>query len=588
MVRCTIPTKYISDQRNRKATFKKRTIGLLKKAYELATLSGTNLELLFTDFKDKTKIHKFSCNNSDVDIDNIINSDELDKFTICQYLPEKYPYEQRIDETKEPEKPWNFHYCEFLNKREPKFPLSDSENISSKKIKSNDPKLAKKKARMSLKIQSIQDNSNKNAFLEKSYGYAFRDFYDVLDNHVDKFVSSYGVNEGSVTLLMLKSLIDSYTNIDKQVEGSNGYKINKLLNKIEEGELSLMFAPIIKQFTHQSNNDYKLTFSGIFKNIDLLLDYMLCVIQSGKPLQPATAKVIQRIEETSNNYLNGKMDINQSEPKVYDIKVLIKNSIFAFCELKRSYNSNLRSNNGMDDKEKNQVLINNLKEYVNKSIELFSTQTNTPLKRPSISNYIPEKVVSQPIISGNVPYFPNPERNENARRNFINPTIFPKKLQTVNNIEFVNQTQNVNHADTIANSTLTSEQQYNQFNFANTNVPANAPLTLLKDHVSPLAYLNQASPTAELYSPMIRNFEPVMLQNLYMNAEQYNTEQKPLNYTVDDNPHINREFQLVHGQMKINNDTFLDLQENNNNQQMHYAKPNNNNSRSLGFDANRK
>ena len=70
MGRKKIEIEHITDERIRRVTFKKRRIGLLKKAIQLSKLTDAKVQLKVYNDKDQSLIEYFSTSESDFDLLN--------------------------------------------------------------------------------------------------------------------------------------------------------------------------------------------------------------------------------------------------------------------------------------------------------------------------------------------------------------------------------------------------------------------------------------------------------------------------------------------------------------------------------------
>lgn len=89
-----VKVEFINDPKKRKMTFKKRKLGLLKKARELSIMSGVNIEVTFGD-ENKSKEIISNLKNINSKLENI-ESDE--KFYIEEQSNFNYLNEYYIDE----------------------------------------------------------------------------------------------------------------------------------------------------------------------------------------------------------------------------------------------------------------------------------------------------------------------------------------------------------------------------------------------------------------------------------------------------------------------------------------------------------
>jgi len=91
MGRKKIGIAFSPKERERKIQFNKRKIGLLKKAYELATLAGINVSLVYSDIDGC--IHTFiSEPDPEIDIKSFINMNEIKKYDNYTYKENDYPF----------------------------------------------------------------------------------------------------------------------------------------------------------------------------------------------------------------------------------------------------------------------------------------------------------------------------------------------------------------------------------------------------------------------------------------------------------------------------------------------------------------
>ena len=291
------------------STFKKRKLGLLKKAYELSNRCGVNVQILVVD--NNNDIHKFFCEGSkNGTTTSFFNEQQIDKHLCYNYKPDKYPFKYS---TKNP--PDINEAKEFYDESKPKASM-----------------IIKRKPKFAIKNLSI-DLLNYQ-IMSKTFSATSMEFYKEYKQFIERYYYTLPTND-SLPLLLLNNLLDCYCNRDNYAVDSKEFKMHTLLRNVSENELIEFFRPIKTMITYLNEQQINLCSKfqefeistqnlqfdnrHILVNVDILTDYLLDVIYSHKPSPQNTEFIIKKVEYNSRNF---KEDINKMMQSIKENKYL--------------------------------------------------------------------------------------------------------------------------------------------------------------------------------------------------------------------------------------------------------------------------